>query len=264
MSSSPEDDVPQRNGSRSNKRQCDFHPYGDLILIFVAFLILLIACESVPISQSVNLFDLHDLTTGGTIKFGVWGFCFLDRPVNRDYIVNLCSTTGLGWSFSHIPVLTGLETAISTTATSLLVFHTIACTWSFLTFLLTLALSLRPTLYHRWTDRAAGRMKASRSNFCVSILVHPLLFSSVAAVLTTLTFIIDLSIVLATSTKVKQQSNGHIVVSWGSVTWIVFLAALILWLITILFLSSRKQYVAFLHRVLLFLAPKNQSSSRKE
>ena len=52
-----------------------YHLYGALVALFIAFLLLFIACVSVPFAQSVRLFTLNDHRTGGSIRFGLWGYC---------------------------------------------------------------------------------------------------------------------------------------------------------------------------------------------
>ena len=54
------------------------------VLLFVAFLLLLLVSLSVPITKTIYLFELlANVSSGilksgvtGNVKFGVWGYCF--------------------------------------------------------------------------------------------------------------------------------------------------------------------------------------------
>lgn len=60
------------------------------VLLFIAFLLLLLVSLSVPITKSIYLFEiLANVSSGiiksgvsGNVKFGVWGYCFSGADVS--------------------------------------------------------------------------------------------------------------------------------------------------------------------------------------
>ena len=60
------------------------------LLLFIAFLLLLLVSLSVPIAKTIYLFEIFvNVSSGivksgvsGNVKFGVWGYCFSGADVS--------------------------------------------------------------------------------------------------------------------------------------------------------------------------------------
>ncbi|KAF9052968.1 hypothetical protein BJ165DRAFT_825879 [Panaeolus papilionaceus] len=120
-------------------------------LQFVAFLLLLLATVSTPVTKTIYLFQLAASASSnffksgvnGSIRFGVWGYCLSAIQVsvagfNRSTDPR-CSPKRLGYTFdstiSNALNIDNIEDAISRTTTAALVLHPIATALTFLTLL---------------------------------------------------------------------------------------------------------------------------------
>jgi len=196
-------------------------------LIFTAFLLLLLVSLSVPIIKSIYLFNLSvnasssllDSSATGSARFGVWGYCLssLDVSVigiNHDTAAQ-CSKAKLGYTFDNSVAtalhVSGLENAISRTLTAVLVLHPIACGFTFLALVASLFIVRQ---YH-----GASRL--------ASLLT--LGTGLIAALLTTVVFLIDVILVAIVRDHVNHSAHGDLNFNWGNAVWMALGAAIALW-----------------------------------
>jgi len=199
------------------------------VLLFIAFLILLLLTISVPITKSIFLFKLTahasssllDSSANGYVKFGVLGYCVSTITVSvlgvDHSTVATCSASNFGYIFdSTIAKLLHVQqyaNIISKALTTVLVLHPIACVLTFLTLLASLS-TLRPT---------TSRLPA----------LITLILGAVAAFITSLTFIFDIILVAKTRHKVHSDTDGILTLSWGNAVWMALGATLALWIVVI-------------------------------
>jgi len=196
-------------------------------LLFVAFLLLLLVSLSVPIIKSIYLFRLAanvsaSLFRAGastSVTFGVWGYCSSGVDVvvvgiNHDS-AGECSKAHLGYTFNktvgdalHI---SGFENLISRTLTAALVLHPVACGLTFLAFVISLAMLRRGT---------TGSRIASTLTLATAGL---------AALITTIIFLIDVILVAVVRKRVNDHSNGDVTLNWGNAVWMTLGATVALW-----------------------------------
>jgi len=198
------------------------------LLLFIAFLLLLLVTLSVPIIKTIYLMkiianvssSLFNSGASGSVKFGVFGYCFSGVDVSvlgsKHDTTALCSKPHLGYTFDqtigsalHI---TGLENTISRALTAALVLHPIACGLTFLTLLLSLFMAKR------------GQTGASR---IASFLT--LGSGILAALITTIVFFIDVGLVASVRHKVKNDTDGDLTLNWGNAVWMILGAAVGVW-----------------------------------
>jgi len=195
------------------------------VLLFVAFLLLLLVSLSVPIAKTIYLFQLiANVSSGllksgasGSVKFGVWGYCFSGVDVSvlgsQHDTAAECSKVKLGYTFDqtlgsalHI---SGLENLISRALTVALVLNPVACGLTFLALIVSLGIA------RRGASRAA-----SLSLLAVGIL---------AGLITSIIFFIDIGLVASVRSKVKNDTSGDLQLNWGNAVWMVLVAALAIW-----------------------------------
>ncbi|THU86424.1 pali-domain-containing protein [Dendrothele bispora CBS 962.96] len=195
-------------------------------LLFVAFLLLLLVSLSVPIIKTIFLFtlsanvssDLLNSGASGSVNFGVWGYCISAVQVSivgidRDTTAQ-CSDRHLGYTIdstvSDALHVDGLTNLISRTTTAALVLHPIACALTFVTLLVSL-----------FTFRQA----ASRLIYLVTLGVGIL-----AALFSTIVFLIDVILVAVVRNHVNDQTDGDLTLNWGNAVWMCLGATIALWL----------------------------------
>ncbi|TFK54993.1 pali-domain-containing protein [Heliocybe sulcata] len=198
-------------------------------LLFSAFLLLLLVSLSTPIIKTIYIFRLYanvavtafNVSADGhsNARFGVWGYCVDAITVS---ILGQTETTPAGCTPRHLGYnLNGIignilqsrgfnPKVISTALTAVLVLHPIACGLTFLALLTSLAL-LRPG-----TARGA------------SILT--LIFGILATLVTTAAFLIDVIMVAVVRTKVHNETDGDIWLTFGNAIWMTLGATIALWL----------------------------------
>jgi len=200
------------------------------VLLFAAFLLLLLVSLSVPIIKTIDLFKLSatfsegfgpvSVNANGNVRYGVWGYCIsaiqataaghsFDEP-------GQCSKPRLGFTIDSTVAQAlhaqGIENDISRAVTAVLVLHPIACGLAFLAFLFSLAMLSRPSL---------------RERACSALT---LAMTVIAAILTTIVFLIDVIAVAVARHKIKNASDGEVTATWGSGTWMTLAATVLLWL----------------------------------
>jgi len=202
---------------------------------FVAFLFLLLVTLSTPIIKSIWLFDIVANANIGsgvigvgsalasikdTVRFGIFGWCsealaakVLTFTVNEPAV---CSPRHLGFTVS--PELQTLLSAVNEAQlvhtiqkalSVVLVLHPIACGITFLAFFFSL---LAVILQHtRIWDLFAT------------------ITGTLAAVLSTLVFIVDIVFVAIAKSRLHNESKGVATVNWGNAVWLTLVAAIFTW-----------------------------------
>jgi len=198
------------------------------VLLFVAFLLLLLVSLSVPITKTIYLFQLiANVSSGllksgasGSVKFGVWGYCFSGVDVSvlgsQHDTAAECSKAKLGYTFDqtlgsalHI---SGLENLISRALTVALVLNPVACGLTFLALIVSLGMAKR------------GSSGASRAASLFLLAV-----GITAGLITSIIFFIDIGLVASVRSKVKNDTSGDLQLNWGNAVWMVLVAALAIW-----------------------------------
>lgn len=200
------------------------------LLLFIAFLLLLLLSLSVPIIKTIYLFHLsvrasssllHSGVTAG-VKFGVWGYC-TDNTDTSVFGINHssnghCSKPSLGYTFDDSIAealhVSGLENLISHTLTAALVLHPVACALTFISLIVSLS------MLRRGYDGTVSRISS----------IVTLVFTSLAAIITTIVFLIDVSFVAIVHNKVKKDTDNDLQLNWGNAVWMVLGAAIALWM----------------------------------
>ncbi|TFK42679.1 actin cortical patch SUR7/pH-response regulator pali [Crucibulum laeve] len=199
------------------------------LLIFIAFILLLLVSLSAPIIKSIFLFRLAaNVSSGllnsnanGKVNFGVWGYCVsaiqvsvagFDRSRGAQ-----CSGTHLGYTIDETiaSVLNAddIRNVLSRTTTAALVIHPIACGLTFLTFIISLFILRR------------GSNGTSRLPSLLTLGV-----GLTAALLTTVVFLIDVIFVAVVRHRVRDASDGNLTLTWGNAVWMTLGATVALWL----------------------------------
>ncbi|KAL5490299.1 hypothetical protein ACEPAI_5132 [Sanghuangporus weigelae] len=205
------------------------------LLIFAAFLLLLLVSLSVPIIKSIDLLKLSAVfsegisvasvqVTGG-VKFGVWGYC--TNAINVEVAgqdfdrAAQCSHPHLGFTFDRtvqnalqIAGIDNISDDVTRSVTTALVIHPIACGLAFL------ALILAIFMLSSSTPRLGTRV-CSGATLAASIL---------SALLTTIVFLIDVIFVAVVRNKLNDEFDGQVRATWGTGTWMVLAAAVLMWL----------------------------------
>ncbi|CAL1704896.1 unnamed protein product [Somion occarium] len=198
------------------------------LLIFVAFLLLLLVSLSVPVIKSIYLFrltaninaSLLDSRATGSARFGVWGYCLSAIDVS---IIGFnhnspaqCSKAKLGYTFDNnvemVLRVNGLTDDVSRAITTALVLHPIACGFTFLALLTSLFI----------IRRRGGNV--SRLAYLVTLGTGLL-----AAVLTTIVFLIDVIFVAIVRHRVNNESDDSLNFDWGNAVWMALGATIALW-----------------------------------
>ncbi|KAF5365598.1 hypothetical protein D9758_003236 [Tetrapyrgos nigripes] len=191
-------------------------PIFTSVLVFVAFLLLLLVTLSVPIIKTIYLFTLSvsasssllDSGASGSVNFGVWGYCISAVQVSVigfDHDTDArCSSRHLGYTIDsrvaetlHVDDITDL---ISRTTTAALVLHPIVSVFTF---------------------RQASSRRAWLFTLGIGIL---------AALFTTIVFLIDVILVAVVRNHVNDRTDGDLTLDWGNAVWMSLGATIALWL----------------------------------
>jgi len=198
------------------------------VLLFIAFLLLLLVSLSVPIIKTIFLFRIAvDVSSSllssevtGSVKFGVWGYCSSGIDVSLvghgSSTAASCSKAKLGYSFdsavSDALHIRGQENIISKALTAALVLHPIATGLTFLALLISLFILRRGS---NGTSRLPSLLTLGAG--------------LIAALITTIAFLIDVILVAIARNKVKDL-NEDVSLVWGNAVWMVLSATVALWL----------------------------------
>ncbi|KAL5490300.1 hypothetical protein ACEPAI_5133 [Sanghuangporus weigelae] len=200
--------------------------------ILLAFVLLFLTCISVPFAQGIRLFTLVDHHTGGSIRFGIWGYC-LRHGVDG---YPPCTKPELGWTFDNVPTLTGLEHTISSQFTSALVIHPLVTIGVFVIFVLAVSFAFKLSFQRKSTSNS--RQKSS-------LRLAPATLTLVTAILALAACVVDAVIIAEVKSLVRQASGTakNMKAHTGAIPWLSFVAAIVLWISTILlcvFSSKRR------------------------
>ncbi|KJA27541.1 hypothetical protein HYPSUDRAFT_63219 [Hypholoma sublateritium FD-334 SS-4] len=211
------------------------------VLVFIAFLLLLLVSLSVPIIRSIYLFRLSANISSSLLEsgaseaanFGVWGYCLSGIKATVIGISKSsaaeCSKRHLGYTIDDTVADAFLQTTISRATTAALVLHPIAAALTFLTLLASLFILRR------------GSNGTSRLPSLITLVV-----GSLAALLTTVVFLIDVIFIAVARHRVADATDDTVTLSWGNAVWMVLAAAVALWLSTLgaccgIFAGARKR-----------------------
>ena len=194
-------------------------------------------------------FDLPQTSAATTLRFGMWGFCayrcvksslYSECALTSSRYSSLrlagfnaddarCTTPALGYDVDPgILELTGHPEVIEALLHSLvtvLVIHPVSVGLVFATLVLSL-LSLLSLFY-------APQYRTRAHKLAVAALV----FGVLAALLTTLSAIFDISLVAVARDRIGELSDNEFVVSWGNAVWMALVAAILSW-VSVVVLSS--------------------------
>ncbi|KAF4615461.1 hypothetical protein D9613_002969 [Agrocybe pediades] len=202
------------------------------LLIFIAFLLLLLVSLSVPIIKSIDLFRLTanasssilKSSASGSVTFGVWGYCVSALKVSvfgsdRSMSDGQCSKAHLGYTFDSTVAdavgASSIQNAISRTTTAALLLHPLAAALAFLTLLVSLFILRRGS---NGTSRLPSALTTG-----LAILT---------SILTTIVFLIDVIVVAVVRGRVHKASDS-LDLTWGNAVWMTLGAAIALWISTI-------------------------------
>jgi len=202
-----------------------------IFLLFAAFLLLLLVSLSVPIIHPIYLFKLaldisHDNDSAdGSILFGLWGYCFTNvrasiASLHDSQSGSTCTPRHLGYTLpSSILDFLNINSShtsniISKAITAALVIHPIAAGLTFLALLFAIFIPCRGIV--------------SRTFSGITMFI-----SLIAALLSTIVFIIDIVFVALTRNRIRDATNGDISLSWGNAVWMTLGAAVALWAATV-------------------------------
>ncbi|KAF7793046.1 hypothetical protein EIP86_004151 [Pleurotus ostreatoroseus] len=212
------------------------------LLVFSAFLLLLLVSLSVPVTHTIYVLRLTAsvgtsflaASAGAVAHFGVWGYCISSINVSIAGLsdgthTQLCSAPRLGYDFDST-VQSALRaqdvdpSALSRELTAVLVLHPIACGFAFLALLASLSIFR----WHRLSTRPGPR---SRSHGRGRALIWTTLaLTLLAALLTTVVFLFDVIFVAVAKHRIADDSGGAVSGTWGNAVWMVLGAAIALWL----------------------------------
>jgi len=193
------------------------------ILLIIALVLQTFVSVSLPIFKPVDLFALH-LTDNGTvanqgeIRFGLWGFCFLDEYNLEDGTFGTCSSPQVGYTLSPaIPSALGLSTSlydiVTEVFTGFLIIHPIIAGLTLIT--------LVPEVF-LYSRRAR---------------ITSLVFNIISAILSTLVTAVDLAIIIVARSKLQSvlaevgaSSLGlGFAILFGTAPWLSLVAVICLW-----------------------------------
>ncbi|CDO72850.1 hypothetical protein BN946_scf185002.g35 [Trametes cinnabarina] len=197
--------------------------------LFVAFFLLLLVSLSLPIIKSIFLFrlaadasaSLLDSSANGAVRFGVWGYCISAITVEVVGIdretAGKCSSPQLGYQFDsdianalHVSDLTN---AISRTLSAVLVLHPLAC-----------AATLVALVTSLFITRRQAPDTVSRP-----AVLSTLGIALFAAVIATISFLLDVIFVAAVHHRVDKEADGVLHLNWGNAVWLSLGATIALW-----------------------------------
>ncbi|KAJ7172579.1 pali-domain-containing protein [Mycena filopes] len=195
----------------------------------IAFLLLLLATLSVPITHTIFLFrltasaksGLFDSSVGASVVFGVWGYCTSGADVSILGIdhdtAGKCSKPHLGYTFddtvAEVLHVSGLEKAISRTLTAALALHPVVVALTFVTLLISLFMLRR------------GSNGTSRLPSLLALVL-----GLITAILTTIIFLIDVILVAEVHKHLRADTDNVLNLNWGNAVWLTLTAVILLWI----------------------------------
>ncbi|KAJ6630692.1 actin cortical patch SUR7/pH-response regulator pali [Mycena sp. CBHHK59/15] len=199
------------------------------VLLFCAFLLLVLVTLSVPIIKTIFLFRLSarasssllKSSASASVKFGVFGYCSSGIDVsivgvNHDTAAE-CSKAHLGYTFDDTVAnalhVSGFENLISKSLTGVLALHPVVVALTFVTLLISLFMLRR------------GANGTSRLPSLLTLGIGLL-----TAILTTIVFLIDVILVAVVRNHVHKDTDGVLTLNWGNAVWMTLTATILLWI----------------------------------
>ncbi|KAI8998512.1 hypothetical protein BD414DRAFT_512131 [Trametes punicea] len=175
-------------------------PAATPFFLFVAFLLLLLL-------SAKSSATILDSSASGPVRFGVWGYC--TSPITVD--------TRLGYQFdsnvANALHVSGFTDTISRSLSAVLVLHPIACALTFVALVTSLFITSRRSPY-------TVSRPAALTTLGVALL---------AAVVTTIIFLLDVIFVAVVRHRIDDESHGVLHLSWGNAVWLTLGATIALW-----------------------------------
>ncbi|KAF5386221.1 hypothetical protein D9615_002313 [Tricholomella constricta] len=201
------------------------------ILLFGAFLLLLLVAVSLPILKPVYLLSVKSTLTGQVptsiateLRFGVWGLCASSVLNQPTWFTNngVCYGPKLGYDIAlDLTTLAGVSPlliqAVQQSLLVVLVLHPIAAGFSFIGFVFSFFLGPH------------------------GIAIFTLMIAIIAGIVGSVVLAIDLALVIIVRNKIIDEIPYHFEVLFGPGTWMVLAAVAMTWL-AVLFLSARACY----------------------
>ncbi|KAF8498343.1 pali-domain-containing protein [Gautieria morchelliformis] len=185
-------------------------------LLLVSWLLSLLISLSVPIFQTIFLWDLklHSSTSvtsanvTGDVKFGLWGYCVS----LSDSTHVQCTRASLGLhvdpTLAQLLGIKSFENTINRTTTSVLALHPVTCVLAFLALLIAMHAAWRPSRpAHFFT----------------------LIMSSISALAGTIVLFIDIAVVAISEKKLKNATSNTLDITWGNAVWMSLGTIIGLW-----------------------------------
>ncbi|KAG8989852.1 hypothetical protein FRB90_002047 [Tulasnella sp. 427] len=195
------------------------------VLLFIAFVLLLLVSLSLPIIKPIYLFQISAKLQDGvpitsiatTIRVGLWGYCAsgwsFSGPTPK-YVMNLeCYGPQVGYKIS--PVILNLirtndfANILIDSLTYILIIHPISCGLTLLTAI--------PALIHLFKRTVPGFVE-----------VCTLLIGIFPALVTTIDLVVDIVFVLVARQRLGKVTQT-LAVHWGPAVWMTAAATVCLW-----------------------------------
>jgi len=199
--------------------------------LFAAFVLLLLVSLSVPIIHPIFLFKLafnisvgaFNANANAAVDVGLWGYCVSAINANIEGFSDnkgaQCSPSHVGYTFEPsllniLHINTNTSNIITKAITAALVIHPVACGLTFLAMIFALTIGCRNVV--------------SRVFSAVTMILALL-----AALLSTIVFVVDIVFVVLTRNRIRDATNGEITLNWGNAVWMTLGAAIALWAATV-------------------------------
>ncbi|KAJ7685088.1 pali-domain-containing protein [Mycena polygramma] len=199
------------------------------LFLAIAFLFLLLVNISVPVTKTIYLFRLNVAASSSLFHSGVsaslvagmWGYCTsgIDASVlgiSKNTAAE-CSKQHLGYTLdsgvANALHISNFENFISKTLTGALALHLVAAVLTFVTLLISLF--------------ALHRGSNGTSRLPSLLALGP---GVLAAILTTIAFLIDAILVGTVKSHVHKDTDGTVTLNWGNAVWLTLVAAILLWI----------------------------------
>jgi len=192
-------------------------------LLFSAWLLLLLVSLSLPIIKTIYILEVKAKTSSPiqtsvatSIRFGVWGMCLGAYKFGASGATwdntGMCTAPKLGYTVDdavlQLTGQAGLAKIALKALMGILVIHPVACGLAFISLIASLVTTWNPV----------------RSLNVISLVAVIL-----AAVSTTIVFVIDVILIPIARAKVEDATKGSLTVSFGNAAWMTLAAAVVLW-----------------------------------
>ncbi|KIO20098.1 hypothetical protein M407DRAFT_30220 [Tulasnella calospora MUT 4182] len=195
------------------------------LLLFAAFILLLLVSLSLPIIKSIYLFEISAKLQDGTpitsiattIRVGLWGYCAsgwsFAGPTPKYEMNQACYGPQVGYKIS--PVILNLiqsnelANVLLDSLTPVLIIHPVACGLTLLTAI--------PTIIHLFKTTIPGFVE-----------VCTLLIGIIPTLVTTIDVVVDIVFVIVARQRIDKVTQT-LAVYWGPAVWMTCAATACLW-----------------------------------